>query len=74
MNDHELKYHLWTICVSIILIDRLIVKKENINKRGILKKRIKKILFRDLNFLINSLQDKTFEKRIKYEIREIFIK
>ena len=43
-------------------VDRLIVKKENINKRGILKKRIKKILFRDLNFLINSLQDKTLKK------------
>ena len=69
LDDYELSYHFWTICISILLVEKFIINKMKKNDSNFAREKFKLFLFRNFsslkktinNFKISSLMEKQFK-------------
>ena len=54
-SNIEIKYNIWTICISVLLIDKFVIGNLDGKEQNIAKEKFSLILKNDLNFLKNSI-------------------
>ena len=69
-SNIELKYNIWTLCVSVLLIDKFVIRKLIGDEKKIAKEKIKLILKNDLSLLKNSIEKLSLNKNLDTQIKK----